>query len=494
MFRKVATTLVGFLAFTSLDLVAQADDLSKPATPIIEMCSDCELNDSHISDAKADIEGDKLSSIDPNESWPTMTDESLPMAGIFIGNYNTGLRTGNSSIALESARRFRAEKTGYVDAVRYQNRTISGATEIEERCNASPRTTWCTCADGGLDEYSCGYALNNSYIVGNGGSIVVQIQEDDGTDAHLPTGVPIGRTKDAFVPLDNKGLKMPTLELETPTKLTAGKIYHLVYKNLNPPNCELSGLSAAEADRCPRNAGAISLNGVQYSKSSAGRAGKFGPFLGDSSAVHYRDIYTGKWTLDDDNLSWYEIRYTDGSSTGDVYTSYDSLNLGMHVIGGPVVGRQLFTANQDQKIDGIWLSFGHKPWVSDQAKMNVSIKDPTGTTLSTATLSTSITCLQAGNPDCRSWEYSDLTQTVLLRSGDTYIVELQSTSTESFNVSAPFAMNYNPYNALSRNNWTNAHAEISTDGGNHFRNWSSKSHHRDISMLLTIVGMPKQLR
>ena len=57
-------------------------------------------------------------------SWPAKADGDLPMAGIFYGNYTPGVGAQNAGIAVESSRRFRAEKTGALSHVGYHNRNF----------------------------------------------------------------------------------------------------------------------------------------------------------------------------------------------------------------------------------------------------------------------------------------------------------------------------------------------------------------------------------
>ncbi|MBX2867727.1 MAG: fibronectin type III domain-containing protein, partial [Acidiferrobacterales bacterium] len=259
-----------------------------------------------------------------NDNWPSISAGDLPLAGVFYGVPRAGHQTGNASIGKDHSRRFRAEKTGFVNAIRYQNRLLTQQT-IDQRCAAfGPQSVWCQCIDAGLDEFTCGYALGSAYHVGNGGEITIEIRPDDGTDNHHPAETVFGKTSDPFVPTDDQDTPngFPVLELENPVHLTQGLLYHLVYINSNPPTtCAFSAVPPVAAFDCPRDQGAISLNGTWYGQiapTTGVSAGKWGPYYGNTGAGNLTRN-SGDWSEKPNTLSWFELQYDDGTWVGDRY-------------------------------------------------------------------------------------------------------------------------------------------------------------------------------
>ena len=435
------------------------------------------------------------------ESEDNLSD-SLPMGGMFYGNYEYGLYTGNASIGYESSRRFRAEKSGDITAVKYNNRTLSQE-NITTRCERSgSQSVWCKCESANLNHYSCGYTLGNSYTVGNGGSIVIEIYEDNGG---LPGGKPLGKTEGIFIPQENAAIHYPSLTLESEVSLTAGKLYHLVYRNLSPPeNCSLTRVSVEEASKCDESAGAMSLNGTLFANS--GRSmGIFDPYRGDSSANFFKAERDGEWLRDFNNLSWYEVQYTDGTWVGDSYAAYDSHTTGARNIEAQVHGRQRFTVTDvDRVVDGLWLNIGHKPAPKANGEpLSVAIKDSSGHTLATGIVSASETCTEmapggmksqkVGELNCRDWIYTALSNQVILAKNKEYSVELHSAKGAGFVLSAYFPLDYGVWNSTSSNHWSNSKAEVSVDNGQTWTNWTDSYPDRDLGLLFTIKGQPRSL-
>lgn len=440
------------------------------------------------------------------DGWPIYANEGLPMAGVFYGQHEVGLHTGNARIAYESSRRFRAEKSGYIDAIRYNNRTLDDAT-IAARCNPSaPDSLWCKCVNNDLDRYSCGYTLSNSYSVGNGGSIVVEIREDDGSSDGHPVSAMLGRTAGVFVPLQRANEHYPILPLTNPVRLEAGKTYHLVFTNLNPPtHCRYSGVSISRAASCPRRQGAMGLNGYTLPL-QFGDTEQFGPFAGSSPANLVRSSRNAGWAEVGQALSWYEVRYADGSWVGDSHVAYGATSNGRHFIAGNTHGRQLFTVRESSRVvDGLWVNHGHSSVaLADGSPMKVLVKNDSGNVLAVGSIESSSECASAAVEGkrtrnwrfehCRVWSYTDLSDTVNFVENQRYSVEFSASASAGFSLHTSFPLNYGPFKSSNRNVWEDAKAEISRNNGRSWTDWSGTSFSgRDINLLFTIEGMPKQL-
>lgn len=444
----------------------------------------------------------------PPESndWPLSANNDIPYSGLFYGQYDTGFHTGNSRIAVTSSRRFRADRSGYIDAVSYNNRVLADE-NISGRCTtANPNSVWCNCQNAGLDKYSCGYTLSNSYSVGNGGSIVIQIQGNDESNGNIPDTDVLGETAIPFVPMNNESVYTPVLELETPVYLHAGEIYHLVFTNQNPPaGCSLTGNSVASASGCPRNQGAMGLNGITL-LTTEGLDGGLDPFRGKSAGTLTKSNASSGWTEDPDTIAWYEIRYADGVWRGDSYAAYASTWAGKQSIGGVKIARQIFTVRDATRIvDGLWLNYGYSTGSAPtSSEISLVLKDESSNVLATGNIETSPECiaktqsgLDAGDQidaNCRHWGYTEFTQEASLIEGNIYSIEISAPSNAQIVLSTVFELNYGPYTFDSTNRWDESHAEISTNSGSSWVDWEGvNTRLRDLSLLFTISGMPRRL-
>ena len=420
-----------------------------------------------------------------SNGWPAHAREDLPMAGVFFGHHLMGEDTGNGILFRHAAsRRFRAERTGAITAVRHNNRTLLQA-NIADRCRDG--NVWCRCKDNDLDRYTCGYILANSYSVGNGGLIAIEIQSDDGSDHHLPSGEVLASVAQQYVPLRIAEQVYPVLELAAPAVLQAGRIYHVVYHQLNPPSdCPVgAGYSVSEAAHCDRTKGMVGLNGISFNATT-----DRGPWLGRTAAVLTKQSSDDPWVLDPDNLSWLEVRYDDGTWTGDAYTYNDGASTARSIEGQHLV-RQVFTVTDKARdVDGIWLRAGRAP-DSGTGTLSCVIRGSEGTA---AMASFAASSFPVCGGVCGEWAYSGLSAPLTLLPGQTYSVEFSAQQKGHFLVTTGFPLAYAPYSSESRNTWEDARAEYSNDNGRTWLPFTGTYHpERDLSVLFTVVGMPRSL-
>jgi|GEM_PF-2685181 len=434
-----------------------------------------------------------------SSSWPRNTNGDLPMAGIFYGNYMSGVGAQNAAIALESSRRIRAEKSGTLTHVVYNNRTLN-MYNITSRCERlGPESDWCKCMNNGLDQYTCGYTLGSSYSVGNGGKIVVEVRTN--TSKGTPSNVVLGKTV-PFVPLDNAKKSFPELKFTTPVRIQEGQIYHLVFTNLNPPTTcsKLVRISPKEASKCPRNQGAIGLNGPRM-LTWPSTTGLGGPYLGDEGAANlFRRSKSSGWSSYKTSLAWYELRYSDGVAVGDSYTPLYAMSEARHAVQGSTKARQIFNVKDATRhVDGMWLKFGHTK-TADGSPLSVVLKNQSGTILAKATIKASTRCIKTANDPskslgqwCQDWARATFNKSVKLVKGSRYSVELSSGPKGGFDLIGYHT--YRRHGMKSRNEWLESRVELSKNGGSSWGAWSNTyASERDLPLLFTIVGMPKQMR
>jgi len=423
----------------------------------------------------------------------------LRMGGIFYGHPGTGYQTGNGQIAIQSARRFMAERSGNIVAVRHENRTLNDD-NVKGRCKSDkPNSVWCKCVKNGLDRFTCGYTLSNSYSVGNGGSIFVEVREDDDSEQHLPSDVVLGRSAEPFVPMSAGGY--PEIALEEPVRLEAGKLYHLVYLNVNPPtNCKLRGESPSTASRCQRDKGAIGLNGTHRAV-DIGRTERFGPYHSTAPALFSRNSDSQDWKISARVTSWYEVKYDDDVWVGNSMVAYDARvgSPGSKTIEGNRHGRQVFTVTDASRtVDGLWLNYGQTASANGKP-LQAQLKSDGGDVLGTLELPRADECMPIiRDPDtylekgCREWGYADFETPIELVLGSTYHLELSAPSGAGFIVATYFTLTH--YGSTDRNHWRDAYAEISENRGGFWTPWAKGFEERDIPVLFTIEGQPKEIR
>ncbi len=73
---------------------------------------------------------------------------------------------------------------------------------------------------------------STSYSGGNGGTIEITVQTDDGSANHSPSGTILAT--DIFTPGNPPATEFPLRTFSTPPTLAAGKLYHLVFRNIDP--------------------------------------------------------------------------------------------------------------------------------------------------------------------------------------------------------------------------------------------------------------------
>ncbi len=119
-----------------------------------------------------------------------------------IGNIVIGWNTANDNMNRVASYRFRALHTGALQAIR-------------------PFYIWSGARAG--------------YALGNGGDIQIQIQADDGTSNHYPSGTVLASLVNHApvpVPQSSGSNYYPLLTFSSPAQVTAGQLYHIVFTNI----------------------------------------------------------------------------------------------------------------------------------------------------------------------------------------------------------------------------------------------------------------------
>jgi hypothetical protein len=177
-------------------------------------------------------------------------------------------------------------------------------------------------------------ASTPGYALGTGGTILIQIQTDDGSSLHRPSGVTLASTVASHPVNDSIGF-YPLLSFTTQPQLQAGNLYHVVFSNIDPdPINNWVSVDSAYMD---------------YASSP------MQPTIADSDlATLWRQTSSGTWTLrktgpTESYTPIMELDYADGASQGQGYMEFWIGD--QKTISGAQSVRQLFTVSgQDRMV------------------------------------------------------------------------------------------------------------------------------------------------
>jgi|GEM_PF-3496321 len=444
-------------------------------------------------------------------------DENLPYSGIFVGAANPGFfGAANTANGRHQTIRFRAEKTGAINAVTIQNRIFTGST-IHTRANngsaAAPRYQSC------LDEWAsrgnpilnsnnvtenkkankCAYHIGNFYSAGNGGAIIFQIRHDLNGAPDM-VNPPLAETAVPFIPVEHPNATFPTHVLSSPANVTAGVFYHVTMFNTTPVAGSHVLLPVDQAYNMPDNTGALSLNGINYA-ASPNVAGQEGPFYAGHYTMRSSAMNASTWVRDPNTYGWYGVRYSSGDWSGLMAAAWDVFGTGKQFIEGNRHARQVLTATHNTTVDGIWVQHGHTANANGQP-MTIALKLGSNT-LATASIQhdadVKAAVASATSPwqvAASAWTYATFDNDVSLIQGNTYYIEASAVAGAGFRLNNMGNSYGGAFNQNMQNIPLNTHIQRSENGGatwTNFPNSGSYPTNRNLQMLMTVKGMPRSL-
>lgn len=110
---------------------------------------------------------------------------------------------------------------------------VVGWDPANDTCNRAVSQRWRASRSGTLASIRPFFqwsSLSPGYAMGDGGTIRIQLQTDDGSASHLPSGTTLA-TLVCDHPVTT-GQHWPLLVFPTPASVTEGQLYHLVYANV----------------------------------------------------------------------------------------------------------------------------------------------------------------------------------------------------------------------------------------------------------------------
>lgn len=170
------------------------------------------------------------------------------------------------------------------------------------------------------------------YSAGTGGSVVLQIQTDDGSLSHFPSGIILGTVKESN-PL---AVVFATEIFTVPVPVVAGNLYHVVFSNgdVNPQANYVS---------------------VDDTTSFSGRANPLQYLHSDTDLAVLDNMGPG-WQLKEAHYPILGVNYSSGYSQGCGYV--DALiNSGIFTINGTNQVRETFTVTGgDRFVNEVWVT------------------------------------------------------------------------------------------------------------------------------------------
>jgi hypothetical protein len=325
--------------------------------------------------------------------------------------------------------------------------------------------------------------MRNSYSVGNGGLISIEIHDDDDSAEHLPTGKALGRIQEPFVPMERQSANYPSFDFQTPVRIEKGRLYHLVFRQLNPPRrCAIGGESPTRAKDCDRDAGAVGLNGIHFVTGTASDQG--GPYLGTTEANFIRNSDHEPWRKDPDGLSWYSLQYSDGQWVGHSMDFFKGITENLfRAIDGTQVRQRFLNYVDDIEIGDVWVRV-HRQSQTLAGKLHIRITDEKNSSIGETVID------GLSIPECSycggNWVHATFPPGVRLRRGETYSVVFAAIDGGDFRFPTGIELSFAPYNAQSETYWSDSRVERS---GDHGKTWSVQqndpyANERDLSMLL----------
>jgi hypothetical protein len=171
------------------------------------------------------------------------------------------------------------------------------------------------------------YLVDGSgYSGGTGGTIEVTVQTDDGTTAHAPSGTVLATT--SITPGNPISIGyLPLISFPSPATLTAGQLYHVVFRNIDPNPA----------------ANFVSLDGVFMYQPTSPRQ----PLFSDVDWGQPLKTGSGAWADRSNTVPIAALTYANGVTQGLGYMEVWVVNY--KSISGVAMAREAFTVSGGDK-------------------------------------------------------------------------------------------------------------------------------------------------
>ncbi|HLO36555.1 MAG TPA: hypothetical protein VK194_10750 [Candidatus Deferrimicrobium sp.] len=239
------------------------------------------------------------------------------------------------------------------------------------------------------------YVVDGSgYAGGTGGTLSISIQTDDGTSGHRPSGTVLASTTIRPGNPINIGY-LPLVTFAAPASLTAGTLYHVVFRNVDPsPTTNY-----------------VSVNSLWTASSTSPRQ----PGLSDLSWAQLMNTGSG-WTTRSAFTPILDLGYSNGVHAGMGYMEV-WINASRSISGASAV-REIFTPTSDRTVSSVAVRVKR---VSGASPLTVRlVETASGAVLASGEIS-------AGSMEsAQAWVETELSSSVSLRAGVEYTLLLSA--------------------------------------------------------------------
>jgi hypothetical protein len=249
---------------------------------------------------------------------------------------------------------------------------------------------------------------HSGYGAGTGGTWRVSVQADNGASNHAPSGTILATTN--FKPVDN----FPVIAWRSPAILTAGRLYHVVFENIDPDPV----------------ANFASLDGVFMYQPTSPRQ----PAFSNVNWGQPMRLGSGAWADLSNTVPIMQLNYSNGAAAGLGYMevwvrSYKS-------ISGAAMAREAFTVRGSSRSVS---SFSVRLMrISGSSPLTVSLKNSGGATIDECVIAASAVAIGTpgdhGGGGHATWETCRFGSARTLVAGQAYSVVLSTPANTVYSI------------------------------------------------------------
>ena len=286
---------------------------------------------------------------------------------------------------------------------------------------------------------------HTGYAAGTGGKLQVTVQTDDGTSAHNPSGTVLASTLLSNVlSVSGSARYFPLVTFSTPPTLTAGKLYHIVFKNV---------------DSSP-SVNYMSVDCLWYTQAITPTQ----PTLSDAAnAVLLHSSGSSSWGVRKGYTPISELYYSNGNTQGIGYV--EAFVAGPQTISGTSAVRETFTVTGASKTIATVAVRAARASGSDYLKVRLENSD--GTLIEEGLLPAS--SFPQTSPVSHTWAQFNFASTHILQTGKSYNLILETPASSQY---VAFSMQKGTaYGFDNSTYFPDGHAEMKVNGGS-WTGWS----------------------
>jgi hypothetical protein len=234
----------------------------------------------------------------------------------------------------------------------------------------------------------------NVYACGTGGTMHICLQTDDGTSAHLSTGVDLGCVDHVNA---SGPPYFPVETFATPITLVPGQLYHIHWHNTDPdPTVNFT-----------------SVDSLYVSEATSPRQ----PTIPDEDLAVFRGT-----TLRDKDTPLFQLNFADATAQGQGYMEV-WIGAPVSISGSAQVREQFVVSGAGRTVRSVAVRLNR---ASGTSALGVSLESASGDVIEQGTIPSDAIALGDVSSKSASWATLDFTQSHQLTSGQGYVLRLSA--------------------------------------------------------------------